>query len=157
MNKLLVTACVISFIAVGCTHKPSGSSNSGYSGDDINSISKSTFEDLENKVGDRVFFAVNSSSLSDVAKEVLKRQIEFMKKHSHLKFVLEGYCDKRGTVEYNLALGERRANSVKEFLASHGLNSDRLTVISFGKERPAVMGDSQEAYRQNRRVVTVIR
>ena len=104
-----------------------------------------------------MFFAFDNSNLSDSAKTILDRQVEFMKDNSHLKFVLEGYCDKRGTVEYNLALGERRANSVKKYLVNHGINPDRLIVISFGKERPAVVGDTEEAYRQNRRVVTVIR
>lgn len=80
-----------------------------------------------------------------------------MKEYPNLSFVIEGHCDKKGTIEYNLALGERRANSVKEYLVQHGINPGRLTVISFGKERPAIIGDSEEVFAKNRRSVTVIR
>jgi peptidoglycan-associated lipoprotein len=157
MKKVLLTVCSLAlFAGVGCKNKSQQSTNVADSGT-LDSIPKSTFEELEKKVGDRVFFSYDNSGLSDSAKAVLGKQIEFMKENSHLKFVLEGFCDKRGTVEYNLALGERRANSVKKHLVQHGINPDRLIVISFGKERPAVSGDTEEAYKQNRRVVTVIR
>ena len=157
MKKVLLTVCSLALLAgVGCKNKSQQSTNVADSGT-LDSIPKSTFEELEKKVGDRVFFSYDNSGLSDSAKAVLGKQIEFMKENSHLKFVLEGFCDKRGTVEYNLALGERRANSVKKHLVQHGINPDRLIVISFGKERPAVSGDTEEDYKQNRRVVTVIR
>lgn len=157
MKKVLLTVCSLALIAgVGCIPK-SQQSTSGTDSSTLDSIPKSTFEELEKKVGDRVFFSYDNSGLSDSAKAVLDKQIEFMKENSHLKFVLEGFCDQRGTVEYNLALGERRANSVKKHLVQHGINPDRLIVISFGKERPAVSGYTEEAYKQNRRVVTVIR
>lgn len=113
--------------------------------------------ELENKVGDRIFFEFDSSALSDEAKEVLKKQAQFMKENPELKFVIEGHCDQRGTREYNLGLGERRANAEKEFLVSLGIASERLTVISYGKERLAVMGNNEWAWSQNRRAVTVIK
>ncbi len=157
MKKILLTICSMALLTgVGCKNK-SHQSASDVNRSTLDSIPNSTFEELDKKVGDKVFFAYDNSELSDSAKTILDRQVEFMKEKSHLKFVIEGFCDKRGTVEYNLALGERRANSVKKYLVNHGINPDRLIVISFGKERPAVIGDTEEAYRQNRRAVTVIR
>jgi peptidoglycan-associated lipoprotein len=151
MKKLLITVCSVALLTgVGCTHKPSKyNEENAY-------VPTASFGDLENKVSDRVFFEFNSSDLSDNAKSILNRQVEFMKENPKLNFSLQGYCDKRGTSDYNLALGERRANSVKEYLVSKGIDSSRLKVISFGKEYPAVIGDSEEAYSQNRRTVTVI-
>lgn len=113
--------------------------------------------ELENKVGDRVFFEFDSSSLTEEGKENLKKQAQFMKENPELKFVLEGHCDMRGTREYNLGLGERRANAAKQFLVSLGTDANRLTVISYGKERPAVLGSSEWSWSQNRRAVTVIK
>lgn len=161
MKKVLLTVCSLALVAgAGCKNKLEQSTpeESIYSADNgaFYSTPRSTFEELEKKVGDTVFFNYDNYNLIDSAKAVLDKQVEFMKANSQLKFVLEGFCDKRGTVEYNLALGERRANSVKKYLVHNGISPDRLTVISFGKERPAVIGDSQEAYKQNRRVVTVI-
>ena len=157
MKKLLLTACSLVLLsACGCGHKISnkeGAQSYGMS----SSVPHSVIEELDNKIGDRVFFDFDSSSLSEKAKQVLDKQSDFMKKHHDLHFVIQGYCDKRGTVEYNLALGERRANSVKHYLAKDGVSSHRLTVISYGKERPAVIGDTEEAFRQNRRAVTVIK
>ena len=157
MKKALLAVCSLALLAgVGCKNKSHQSTN-GTDGSTLDSISKATFEELEKKVGDKVYFSYDNSDLSDSAKSILDKQVEFMKDKSHLKFVLEGFCDERGTVEYNLALGERRSNSVKKYLVHHGINPDRLIVISFGKERPAVIGHTEEAYKQNRRVVTVIR
>lgn len=157
MKKLLLTVCSIALLsACGCGHKGTdqgGSQSYGMS----SSVPHSVVEELDNKIGDRVFFAFNSSALSDKAKEVLSKQAEFIKKHPEYDYVISGYCDKRGTVEYNLALGERRANSVKHYFTSHGISSKKFTVISYGKERPAVLGDTEEAFRQNRRAVLTIK
>ena len=80
-----------------------------------------------------------------------------MKKHERVNVIVQGYCDERGTREYNLALGERRANAVKQYLVAHGIAADRISVVSYGKERPAVLGDNEAAWAQNRRAVTVVR
>jgi len=106
-----------------------------------------------------VFFAYDSSSLTDNAEEVLDTQVNWlnMRKHKDVNVVVQGYCDERGTREYNLALGERRANAVKNSLVSQGVAADRISVISYGKERPAVLGNNEAAWAQNRRAVTVIR
>lgn len=156
MKKLLFTVCSIALLGViGCAHKSQEST--GSKEDSISPVSYITFEEFESKVGNKIFFAFDSANLSTQSEIILDKQIGFMKEYPNLSFVIEGHCDKKGTIEYNLALGERRANSVKEYLVQHGINPGRLTVISFGKERPAIIGDSEEIFAKNRRAVTVIR
>lgn len=102
---------------------------------------------------DRVFFAFDSSDLSSEARNTLQRQAEWLEHHGNVDVVIEGHCDERGTREYNLALGERRANSVKNYLMALGVSESRLETISYGKERPAVVGRTEEAFSLNRRGV----
>lgn len=111
----------------------------------------------EVEVSDRVFFNLNESSLSADAKKVLDNQVAWLKSDSSIKVIIEGHCDERGTREYNLALGERRANSVKQYLTSNGVSAARVKTISYGKERPAFVGSGEEIWSKNRRVVTVVR
>lgn len=106
---------------------------------------------------DRVFFGFDKSNLSAESVNVLKAQAEWLKANPDTKVVVEGHTDDRGTREYNLALGERRAVAVKNYLISRGVNADRIRVISYGKERPAVVGANEAAWAQNRRAVTVVR
>ena len=106
---------------------------------------------------DRVFFAYDSSAISADAAEVLNTQVKWLKKHEKVNVIVQGYCDERGTREYNLALGARRANAVKQYLASQGIATDRISTISYGKERPAVLGSTEAAWAQNRRAVTVVK
>lgn len=106
---------------------------------------------------DRVLFALNKSDITAESKEVLHRQATWLGTHASIKATVEGHCDERGTREYNLALGERRANAAAKVLEHHGVAKDRVETISYGKERPAVMGNDDSAYAQNRRAVTVIR
>jgi peptidoglycan-associated lipoprotein len=108
------------------------------------------------KVGDRIFFAFDKSTISAEARAILERQAAFAKTNAQLTFTVEGHCDERGTREYNLALGERRATSDKNALVSLGVQASRLQTISYGKERPAVVGSNEAAWAQNRRAVTVI-
>ncbi len=114
-------------------------------------------QELENKVGDRVFFAYDSTALTTEAQNTLNKQAAFMSENSDLSFNIEGHADESGTREYNLGLGERRANVVKQFLVGLGVGEKSLTVISYGKERPAVVGANEFAWSQNRRGVTVAR
>jgi len=130
-SLLLVTAC---------SNKNGSSENSAL------------MNELENKVGNKVYFAFDSSSVTSEAGQVLSRQAEFIKAHSDKNFIIEGHCDERGTVEYNIGLGERRANAVLKFLAHNGVSPEKFTVVSYGKEKPAVEGDDAK----NRRAVTVI-
>jgi peptidoglycan-associated lipoprotein len=107
-------------------------------------------------VGDRVFFDFDKYSLKAKARQTLERQATFLKNNLGIKVILQGHADERGTREYNLALGERRANSAKDYLVALGINPNRITIISFGKERPAVAGSNEAAWSQNRRAVTAI-
>lgn len=113
-------------------------------------------EDLVINVGDRVFFGFDKSVINADAEKTLKRQAAWMRKHATLTVTIEGHADERGTREYNLALGARRANSVKNFLVAVGVSVDRIATISYGKERPDALGHSEAAWSQNRRGVTVL-
>ena len=114
-----------------------------------------TVEYLATGVKDRVFFATNKSTLTTASRDTLRKQAAFMRKKAKLTFSIEGHADERGTREYNLALGERRANSVKDYLMTYGISGSRLSVISYGKERPVNSGSNPLAWSQNRRSVTV--
>ncbi|MDD9335423.1 MAG: peptidoglycan-associated lipoprotein Pal [Rickettsiaceae bacterium] len=113
--------------------------------------------DFERNVGDRIFFAFNKSDISSKSKEQLNKQAVWLKKHCCTKATIQGHCDQRGTREYNLALGERRAEAVRKYLIGLGIDNNRLDTISYGKEKPAVMGCDEAAWAQNRRAVTVIK
>jgi peptidoglycan-associated lipoprotein len=113
-------------------------------------------EDLAQNVGDRVFFGFDKYDLTPEAQATLERQAAWMQQHPGVTVTVEGHADERGTREYNLALGERRANSVKNYLVALGVDPNRVTTISYGKERPAVSGSNEEAWAQNRRGVTVV-
>ena len=108
------------------------------------------------KVGDRVLFGYDSSELDDEDRSILDSQGKFLNQNPSLKVTIEGHCDERGTREYNLALGEKRASAVKDYLISVGINSDRISVVSYGKERPQVLGSNKAAWSMNRRSVTSI-
>jgi peptidoglycan-associated lipoprotein len=114
-----------------------------------------TVEYLATGVADRVFFATNKSTLTTAARDTLRKQAAWMRKKKDLTFAIEGHADERGTREYNLALGERRANAAKDYLMTYGISGNRLTVISYGKERPVNSGSNPLAWSQNRRSVTI--
>ena len=114
-----------------------------------------TVEYLATGVKDRVFFATNKSTLTTASRDTLRKQAAWMRKKSDVSVVLEGHADERGTREYNLALGERRANAVKDYLMTYGISGSRISVISYGKERPVNSGSTPLAWSQNRRSVTV--
>ena len=116
---------------------------------------KDTVEYLASGVADRVFFATNESVLTTASRETLRKQAAWLRKNSKLTIVLEGHADERGTREYNLAIGERRANAAKDYLMTYGISSDRISVLSYGKERPIDSGSNPLAWSKNRRSVTV--
>jgi peptidoglycan-associated lipoprotein len=130
------------------------STMSGMNDNSNDSCDKTTHE-LSNKVGDRVFFEFDSSGLTSEAQETLRSQAAYMDQNPNLKFTVEGHCDEKGTREYNMALGERRANAAKKYLETLGVGRNRLTTVSYGKERPAVAESNEWAWSQNRRSVTV--
>ena len=113
-------------------------------------------EELVQSVGDRVFYELDSAVLGADARRTLERQAEWLRLFPENALVIEGHCDERGTREYNLALGERRANAVREFLIAQGIESSRLRTLSYGKERPYALGHNDEAWALNRRSVSVI-
>ena len=116
---------------------------------------KDTVEYLASGVPDRVFFATNESVLTTASRDTLRKQAEWLRKNSKINVVLEGHADERGTREYNLALGERRANAAKDYLMTYGISGKRISVISYGKEKPVNPESSPLAWSQNRRSVTV--
>lgn len=105
---------------------------------------------------DTVLFAFDSYGLDEEARQILGKHAQWLGSNANVTVTIEGHADERGTREYNLALGERRANAAKNFLAAQGVASNRLSVISYGKERPAVDGSNEDAWAQNRRAVTVV-
>ena len=113
-------------------------------------------QDLEASAGDRIFFAFDRSDISPEAREILTRQAEWLRRYPNVTVTIEGHCDERGTREYNLALGERRATAVKTYLVSLGVPAAQLETISYGKEKPAVLGSTDQSWAQNRRGVLVV-
>ena len=124
--------------------------------DGINKEKEDIFTEELLEVGDRVFFDYDQSRFKNEGVETLKRQARFLLKYKELTVRIEGHCDQRGTREYNLALGERRAFSVKNFLVSLGVQENRISVISYGKEKPQSLNDNETSWAQNRTAITVI-
>lgn len=143
---LLMTACS------GTEKKNDGMSNEASA---LGAVPGS-YEDFKVNVADRVFFAYDSSVLTSEGKSILDRQAEWLAKYPNAATVIEGHADIRGTREYNIALCERRAKSVKDYLTSKGVNAARIHTVSYGKERPEFQGDTEEVHAKNRRGVTVI-
>ena len=172
----LFTGALLVFFLAACSTTPkdtadsSGSGSSSSSSDvsstgegtvtetspDSNTVLPGSQEDLIVNVGDRVFFDYDSSDLDSDAQELLQDQVAWLKQYSDVSVIIEGHCDERGTREYNLALGEKRAQSVKNYLIGLGISADRVSTISYGKERPAVVGSNDGAWAQNRRSVTLV-
>ncbi|MBM3952951.1 MAG: peptidoglycan-associated lipoprotein Pal [Rhodospirillales bacterium] len=113
-------------------------------------------QDLVVNVGDRVFFDFDKYNLKPEAQRTLERQVAWLKRYPNIRVLVAGNCDERGTREYNLALGERRANSTKTFLISQGIAADRIRTISYGKERPTALGSNEAAWAQNRNTITSV-
>ena len=114
-----------------------------------------TVKYLASGVPDRVFFATNKSSLTTASRATLRKQATYLRKNKNLNVTIEGHADERGTREYNLALGERRANAARDYLMTYGISGKRISVISYGKERPVNSESTPLAWSQNRRSVTV--
>jgi len=113
-------------------------------------------DDLEEQVGARAYFAFDRFDLDGVARATLDKQAAWMKVNPAVNVTIEGHCDERGTREYNLGLGDRRANAVKDYLVALGVNPSRVKTISYGKERPRALGSNEAAWAQNRRSETVV-
>jgi peptidoglycan-associated lipoprotein len=125
-------------------------------GTTVAKVAPGSKEDFIANVGDRVFFDFDKYTLRADAKATLDKQAAWLKKYPTYSMTLEGHADERGTREYNLALGERRANSIKEYMVANGVQASRVKTISYGKERPVALGSNEAAWSQNRRGVTVL-
>ena len=145
MAGLILTACATTKKVTTTTGQMQGDV---YTGTD-------TVEYLASGVPDRVFFATNESILTTRSRETLRKQATWLRENSGITVVLEGHADERGTREYNLALGERRANAAKDYLMTYGVSASRISVISYGKERPVDSGSNPLSWSKNRRSVTV--
>ena len=113
-------------------------------------------EDFTQNVGDRVFFDFNESAIKPEGRQTLQKQAAWLQRYTNVTVTVEGHCDDRGTREYNLALGARRANAAKQALVALGIAANRIQTISYGKDRPVVAGDNESAWAQNRVSITVI-
>ena len=153
-NFLLVVFAGLLLTACATQKKVAKDSGSGLIQSDVYT-GGDTVEFLATGVKDRVFFATNKSILTTAARDTLRKQAAWMRKNKDITVTVEGHADERGTREYNLALGDRRANAVKDYLLTYGISGGRLSVISYGKERPVNSGSSPLAWSQNRRSVTV--
>jgi peptidoglycan-associated lipoprotein len=140
-------------LLVGCSNTDE---NAATAGAGANTIRPGSQEDLVANVGDRIFFDFNSQTIRADQRPVLQRQAEWMGRYPDVRVQVEGHTDERGTREYNLALGQRRANSTRDVLVASGVNGARISTISYGKDRPAALGSDEAAWAQNRRAVTVV-
>jgi len=147
-NVLLVIFVTLSLSACSTAKKSGSVDGDVYTG-------KDTVEYLASGVPDRVFFATNKSSLTTASRATLRKQATFLRKNKNLNVTIEGHADERGTREYNLALGERRANAAKDYLMTYGISGKRISVISYGKEKPVNPASTPLSWSQNRRSVTV--
>jgi peptidoglycan-associated lipoprotein len=148
---LLLAACDSSSSDTGSANGAGGANGAGAAGGYGTGSGQ-----LADSVGDRVLFDTNSSVINADGQATLDRQAGWLKSNSNVNIVEEGHADERGTREFNLALGERRATAAKNYLVSQGVAASRVSTISYGKERPAVTGNDESAWSQNRRAVTVI-
>ena len=151
-----VAACAHKQEAVNTTPPPAHATAAARSPQVTSSILPGSEQDFRVNVGDTVHFALNQYLIEDSDKAVLQRQAGWLSKYPRVRVTIEGHCDERGTREYNLALGARRANAVKEYLASQGVAAGRMETISYGKERPICTESNEACWAQNRRGVTSI-
>jgi len=152
----LVVALVMTLAIAGCASKktPNNAADLGLGGAGASTPGSS--QDFTVNVGDRIFFDTDSSSIRSDAQGILSRQAQWLNKYGQYAIVVEGHADERGTREYNLALGARRAAATRDFLIGQGVSSQRLKTISYGKERPVAVCDDISCWSQNRRAVTTL-
>ena len=160
-SKFLITMAVAGLTLAGCASTtqtaPTSSSTSAATATTSSSTSSATSQYLVQNVGDRVFFATDQSNLDGSARATLRNQAQWLAQNAELRIVIEGHADERGTRDYNLALGARRANAVRDFLISQGVDGSRLQTISYGKERPVSLCSEESCWSKNRRAVAMIR
>jgi len=139
------------FVMTACSNNSSDSASAAST-----SVTPGSVADFRQNVGDRVFFDTDQSTIRQDGRDILNRQAEWLKKYTNYQITMAGHCDERGTREYNLALGERRANAAKQYLVAQGIPASRIQTISYGKERPDPVGSDEAAWARNRRAVTIM-
>ena len=152
--KFLVAFAAAALLSA-CASDPETAATSGTGDANAGVIRPGSQEDLRANIGDRVFFGTDRSNIQADQRPVLERQARWLAQYAQNQVTVEGHADERGTRDYNLALGERRANSAKNFLVSIGVDASRIQTVSYGKERPSALGSDEQAWAQNRRAVTV--
>ena len=153
--KILGAFAAVSLLAA-CT-TPDTTATTGTGATAVSSVAPGSQEDLVANVGDRVFYEYNKSSLPTEGRGTLDRQAAWLGKYAMNNVQLAGNCDERGTEEYNIALGQRRASAARDYLVAKGVSSTRITTISYGKDRPVALGSNEAAYAQNRNAITSVR
>jgi peptidoglycan-associated lipoprotein len=148
-----VAALTLALFAAGCANQQKAAMQGVGAG---GVATPGSAQDFQVNVGDRVFFDTDSSVLTPQSQATLGRQIQWLQQYSRYTFTIEGHADERGTREYNLALGARRATAVRDFMIAHGIPASRMRTISYGKERPVAVCDDISCWSQNRRGVTVL-
>lgn len=147
---LIATAGLLALAATGCAKKPPDTVNTA------GAATPGSAQDFAVNVGDRVYFTVDSSTVTSAAADTLNRQAEWLERYPRYSVTVEGHSDERGTREYNIALSARRADAARSYLTSRGVAASRISTLSFGKERPVAVCDSESCWTQNRRAVTVL-
>ncbi|MBW8271498.1 peptidoglycan-associated lipoprotein Pal [Caldovatus aquaticus] len=158
MNAKLITAlAAAALLGTACADDQSQTASTGAGGAGAGQIRPGSQEDLVANVGDRVFFDFDRANIRPDQRPVLERQARWLQQYPQVQVTVEGHADERGTREYNLALGQRRANAARDVLIANGVAASRIETISYGEDRPAALGSNEEAWAQNRRAVTVVR
>jgi peptidoglycan-associated lipoprotein len=160
LRRFLAVAGALALLAA-CSHSPEPGAGGPGGPTGPGGISSSRFgpgsqQDLASTAGDRVFFAYDQADISSEGQQTLQRQAQWLRRYPNVSVTIEGHCDERGTREYNLALGERRAQAVKNVLVASGIPAGRISTISYGKERPEIPHSDDQSYAQNRRGVTTV-
>ena len=159
-SAAILAALALPALLGACANKTDAANSGGSGGTSgltTNGAVPGSQEDLAQNVGDKVFYATDSSTLSGDGRATLDRQAGWLGRYPQVQVQMGGNCDERGTTEYNLALGQRRANAARDYLVAHGVSSARVTSVSYGKERPVAVGSDEQAWAQNRNATTSVR
>ena len=153
-----MVALMMTLALAGCANKknlPNSAGELGLGAGGAGAATPGSSQDFTVNVGDRIFFDTDSTSIRADAAQTLDRQAQWLQRYPNYAITIEGHADERGTREYNLALGERRANAAKNYLVSLGIDAGRITTVSHGKEKPVALGSDEASWAQNRRAVTI--
>ncbi|NVN12480.1 MULTISPECIES: peptidoglycan-associated lipoprotein Pal [Nguyenibacter] len=158
MRLKLLGALGMAVLLAACSgNKETGATTGTGAAAQTSGVTPGSEADLVANVGDRVFFDFNKNALSSEAQATLDRQAAWLAKYPQVTIEVAGNCDDRGTEEYNIALGERRANAARDYLVAKGVAASRITTISYGKDRPTATGDDEQSWAQNRNAITSVR